>query len=76
MRDGGVVRLTTTVPPNGDVRVVHASMQDASVLVLRTRNGVYRAVACAADSVSRRGRADDRNPFARWPRHRRNPFTR
>ena len=49
-RNGAILRLTTTVPPNGDIRIDHAAMEDASVLKLRTRNGVYRAVACAADA--------------------------
>ncbi len=49
-RNGERLRLTTTVPPNGDVRIDHASMAGVTTLKLRTRNGVYRVVACAADA--------------------------
>lgn len=47
---GARIRLTTTIPPNGDVRIEHGMIGDVSVLALRTRNGIYRAVACAADA--------------------------
>ena len=49
-RNGGILRLTTTVPPNGEIRIDHTTSIDVVVLKLRTRNGIYWAVACAADA--------------------------